>query len=202
MNNLVLATSNPGKLKEIQAILNIAGLTIIPQSSFNVIDADETGLSLVENAIIKARNACKMTGLPALADDTGLAVDYLNGEPGVFSARYAGTPADSEKNIDKLLQALEGVPAKDRGASFYCVMVLMRNETDPVPIIVQGQWRGEIITQRQGSYGFGYDTIFYVRDQNATAAELDPAIKNRLSHRAQALEKLHQAVLAELKTIR
>ncbi|MDO8954299.1 MAG: RdgB/HAM1 family non-canonical purine NTP pyrophosphatase [Gammaproteobacteria bacterium] len=195
MDKLVLATSNPDKLKEIQAILHFPGLTIIPQSEFKVVDADETGLTLIENAIIKARHACQMTGLPALADDTGLAVDYLKGEPGVYSARYAGLPSNSERNIEKLLAALEGVPDDKRGATFYCVMVLMQHANDPMPLIVQGQWSGRILSARAGSQGFGYDAIFYLNEYKMTAAELDPALKNRVSHRAQALEKLSDALL-------
>ncbi|MDF2940294.1 MAG: non-canonical purine pyrophosphatase [Gammaproteobacteria bacterium] len=190
MNKLVLATSNPGKLKEIQAILNPAGLKIIPQSELNVTDAEETGLTLVENAIIKARHACTITGLPALADDTGLAVDYLQGEPGVYSARYAGLPSNAERNIEKLLKALEGVPEDKRQASFYCVMVLMRYPNDPVPLIAQGKWSGNILSAKQGENGFGYDSVFYVKEHKMSAAQLDPALKNLISHRAQALQQL------------
>lgn len=197
VNKLVLATSNPGKLKEIQAILNLPGLTIIPQSEFNIIDAEETGLTLLENAVIKARHACMQTGLPALADDTGLAVDYLKGEPGVYSARYAGLPSNAERNITKLLKALEGVPDEKRQATFYCVMVLMRYAADPVPVIVQGQWSGRILTQKIGDKGFGYDSVFYSDEYHMTAAQLDESIKNKVSHRAQALEKLKQYFLAQ-----
>jgi len=202
MDKLVLATSNPGKLKEIQTSFNLPGLQIVPQSEFNVIDADETGLSLIENAIIKARHACTTTGLPALADDTGLCVDYLNGAPGVYSARYAGLPSNSEQNIEKLLRALQGVPANQRQASFYCVMVFMRNADDPVPIIAQGQWQGWIQDHKAGSHGFGYDCVFYLDEHKMTVAELDPAIKNKLSHRAQALKKIRQCLLAEIESIR
>ncbi|MDF2690975.1 MAG: rdgB [Gammaproteobacteria bacterium] len=190
MNKLVLATSNPGKLREIQAILNLPGLSIIPQSEFGIDEVEETGLSLVENAIIKARHASTVSGLPALADDSGLIVDYLNGAPGVYSARYAGLPSNAERNIEKLLHALKAVPEDKRQASFYCVMVLMRHPKDPVPLIAEGKWNGSIMQAKVGQQGFGYDPIFYVKEQKMSAAELDPAVKNRISHRAQALDKL------------
>lgn len=187
---LVLATSNPGKLKEIQALLSVPDVTIVPQSEYNVIDAEETGLTLVENAIIKARHACEHTGLPALSDDTGLVIDYLNGEPGVYSARYSGIPVNSERNVEKVLKALEGVPEQKRRAAFYCVMVFMQHPKDPVPLIVQGEWHGRIAKTKAGIHGFGYDSIFYVEEYQMTAAEISPELKNQISHRGQALANL------------
>lgn len=187
---LVLASSNPGKLAEMRAILASFGPKVRPQHEFNVSVADETGLTFVENAIIKARNAARMTGLPALADDSGLCVDALNGEPGVHSARYAGADADDSANTAKLLASLENVPHERRTARFQCVIVLMRHDVDPVPVICQGTWEGYVQTEATGQNGFGYDPVFHVPTHECSAAELDSATKNRLSHRGRALTAL------------
>jgi XTP/dITP diphosphohydrolase len=154
---------------------------------FAIEEAEETGLSFVENAIIKARHAAELTGLPALADDSGLEVDALNGAPGVRSSRFAGPDASDQGNLDKLIEALAGIPEPQRSARFQCVIVLMRHAEDPTPLICQGTWEGRILFEPRGQMGFGYDPVFYVPDQGCASAELPPAIKNRLSHRGQAL---------------
>lgn len=189
---VVLASGNQGKLKELQAVLSDFNLQLVPQSEFELESAEETGLSFVENAIIKARHACIATGLPSLADDSGLEVDALNGEPGIYSARYAGVDgegADSANN-QRLLQALEQVPEAERTARFQCVLVFMRHGNDPTPLICQGSWEGRILHQARGDQGFGYDPLFYVPSHDCASAELDPKIKNELSHRGQALRQL------------
>lgn len=193
---LVLASSNPGKLAEMRAILAQTGLDVRPQSEFNVLEPEETGLTFIENAIIKARNAARETGLRALADDSGLCVDVLDGEPGVHSARYAGAGADDAANTAKLLAALDGVPDTDRGARFQCVIVLMRHPSDPVPLVCQGTWEGSIQTAATGSNGFGYDPVFRVPGHGCSAAELDSDTKNRISHRGQALAALKKRLAA------
>ena len=187
---LVLATGNAGKVREFNRLLDGLGFEISPQSDYSVPEADETGLSFVENAIIKARNAARHTGLPALADDSGLEVDALHGAPGIYSARYAGPDATDADNRRKLLTALDGVEQSRRGARFCCVIVLMRHGDDPSPLICHGYWLGSITTAERGEHGFGYDPVFYVPEQDCTAAELTPALKNRLSHRARALVRL------------
>ncbi len=187
---IVLASSNPGKLGEIQAILADAALTVRPQSDFGVDDAAETGLTFVENAIIKARNASRVAGRPALADDSGLCVDALGGEPGVRSARYAGPDAADADNVARLLSALAGIPAGRRGARFECILVLLRHAADPTPVICQGTWEGSIQAESTGSNGFGYDPVFHVPDHVCSAAELDSGTKNRISHRGRALAEL------------
>jgi len=194
LQKIVLASGNAGKIKEIQAILT--GHPIVPQSLFNVAEADETGTTFVENAIIKARNAALHCKLPAIADDSGLVVDALNGELGVYSARYAGVGASDSDNVQKLLQALEGVPETQRTARFICVMVFMEHADDPLPIIAQGSWEGRILTQPVGSNGFGYDPVFFVPDYQCASAELSPELKNSLSHRGVALKKLAEAIKA------
>jgi XTP/dITP diphosphohydrolase len=194
LQKIVLASGNAGKIKEIQAMLT--GHPIVPQSLFNVAEADETGTTFVENAIIKARNAALHCKLPAIADDSGLVVDVLNGEPGVYSARYAGVGASDSDNNQKLLKALEGVPEAQRTARFICVMVFMEHADDPLPIIAQGSWEGRILTQPIGSNGFGYDPVFFVPDYQCASAELSPEIKNSLSHRGIALKKLTDAIKA------
>ena len=194
LQKIVLASGNAGKIKEIQAILT--GHPIVPQSLFNVAEADETGTTFVENAIIKARNAALHCKLPAIADDSGLVVDALNGELGVYSARYAGVGASDSDNVQKLLQALEGVPETQRTARFICVMVFMEHADDPLPIIAQGSWEGRILTQPVGSHGFGYDPVFFVPDYQCASAELSPELKNSLSHRGIALRKLAEAIKA------
>jgi len=185
---IVLASSNQGKIKEIQALLSDS--TIITQQQFNIKEAEETGSTFIENAIIKARNAARYSHLPAIADDSGLMVDALNGAPGVISARYASANASDQENIDKLLKAMTGIPQAQRRARFICVMVFMRHAHDPFPVIAQGSWEGFILPQTQGSNGFGYDPVFWIPTENCSAAELSATRKNQLSHRGQALTQL------------
>ncbi|TRX55841.1 RdgB/HAM1 family non-canonical purine NTP pyrophosphatase [Thalassomonas sp. M1454] len=192
MSKIVLATGNPGKVKELSHLLGQYNIEIVPQSDFNVIDAEETGTTFVENAIIKARHAAKITGLPAIADDSGLEVDYLNGAPGIYSSRYAGAGCNDNDNNEKLLSALAGVERKLRTARFQCVLVYMRHADDPTPIICQGTWEGEIDIARHGEQGFGYDPIFWLEQQNMSSAQLPRDLKNQLSHRGKALAKLVQ----------
>jgi XTP/dITP diphosphohydrolase len=169
-------------------------LEVVPQSSFNVSNADETGTTFVENAIIKARHACQQTGLPAIADDSGIEVDALNGRPGVYSARYAGENANDENNNQKLLQELTGVPTEQRTARYHAVLVYMRHADDPTPILCHGTWEGIILTEPRGTGGFGYDPLFFVPSHNCAAAELDKAEKNRISHRGKAMQELLQKI--------
>lgn len=190
MQKIVLASSNPGKLKEFNQLLADVGFTVLPQSEFNVVDAEETGLSFVENAIIKARNACEATGLPALADDSGIEVDALNGRPGIYSARFAGANATNASNNDKLLAEMDGVDEAKRSARYQCVLVYMRHAEDPTPIICQGSWEGRILEAPRGDGGFGYDPLFFVPTHNCAAAELSKEEKSRISHRAIALKAL------------
>ena len=192
MRKVVLASGNKGKLVELAAILKQKDVQLLPQSEFAVSDADETGLSFVENALIKARHACEATGLPAIADDSGIEVDALNGEPGIYSARYAGshgTQADKDNNA-KLLRELAGVAEADRGARFQCVIAYMRHAKDPMPLICQGTWEGRILFNEEGENGFGYDPLFYVPSHGCSSAKLDAATKNAISHRGQALKQL------------
>jgi len=191
---IVLASSNPGKVREINQMLEGLHLTVVPQSDFKVPDADETGLTFIENALLKARNATRRTGLPAIADDSGIEVDYLNGAPGIFSARYAGKGASDEQNLKKLLDELEGIPEAERSARFQCLMVYLRHEFDPTPIICQGTWEGHILLEPRGTNGFGYDPIFFVPTHDCSSAELPPEVKNKLSHRGQALRKMVEAL--------
>jgi XTP/dITP diphosphohydrolase len=191
---LVLASSNPGKVREINQMLDGLDLSVVPQSDFKVIDAEETGLTFVENALLKARNATRHTGLPAIADDSGIEVDYLNGAPGIYSARYAGKNASDEQNLRKLLDDLVGIPEAERTARFQCLMVYLRHEFDPTPIICQGTWEGHILLEARGANGFGYDPIFFVPTHNCSSAELPPEVKNKLSHRGQALRLLVAAL--------
>ncbi|HFQ14564.1 MAG TPA: XTP/dITP diphosphatase [Gammaproteobacteria bacterium] len=190
MKNIVLASNNRGKVREIDQILAELDMHVLPQSEFKVSEAEETGLTFVENAILKARNAAAQSGLPAIADDSGIEVDALNGEPGIYSARYAGAGASDEDNLQKLLDALKDVPDEQRTARFQCLMVYMRHATDPTPIICQGTWEGRITREPQGDNGFGYDPVFFVPTHNCTSAQLPPDEKNRLSHRGQALRLL------------
>jgi XTP/dITP diphosphohydrolase len=162
--HIVLASSNPGKVREINQMLAGLQLTVVPQSDFKVVDAEETGLTFVENALLKARNATRHTGLPAIADDSGIEVDYLNGAPGIYSARYAGKSASDEQNLRKLLDDLAGIPEAERTARFQCLMVYLRHEFDPTPIICQGTWEGHILLEPRGTNGFGYDPIFFRAD--------------------------------------
>ncbi len=189
---IVLASGNQGKIKEIQTILKHH--PVIPQSDFNIEEVEETGSTFVENAIIKARNAALHCNLPAIADDSGLVVDTLNGAPGVMSARYAGVGATDQKNLLKLLTDLEGIPVEQRIARFVCVIVFMRHANDPLPVIAQGTWEGRILTEAIGENGFGYDPVFWVPTHQKASAELAPAIKNSLSHRGQALQILTAAI--------
>jgi XTP/dITP diphosphohydrolase len=191
---IVLASSNPGKVREINQMLEGLHLTVVPQSDFKVPDADETGLTFIENALLKARNATRRTGLPAIADDSGIEVDYLNGAPGIFSARYAGKGASDEQNLKKLLDELEGIPEAERSARFQCLMVYLRHEFDPTPVICQGTWEGRILFEPRGKNGFGYDPIFFVPTHNCSSAELPPEVKNKLSHRGQALRLMVAAL--------
>ena len=190
---LVLATGNPGKVKELANMLSSLNINVVPQSDFNVSEVAETGTTFVENAIIKARHAAKITGMPAIADDSGLEVDGLNGAPGVYSARFAGPGASDQDNIDKLLVDLGNNPI--RSARFWCVLVLMRHADDPTPLICSASWEGEITLTQNGNGGFGYDPVFFVAEKNCTSAELTKEQKNAVSHRGQALQKL----LLELK---
>jgi XTP/dITP diphosphohydrolase len=185
---IVLASGNQGKLREFFRILGSAGFEIVAQSEYNVPDVDETGLTFVENAILKARNAAKITGLPALADDSGIEVDALKGQPGIYSARYSGEGDDA--NNTKLLNALAGVPDAERTARFRCCIVFMRHADDPSPLIADARWEGRILHQLSGVNGFGYDPLFYVPTHNTSSAELDPDEKNAISHRGQALQHI------------
>lgn len=189
-NTIVLATGNPGKLREMQQVLAPLGFAVVAQSDFQVPGVAETGLSFVENAIIKARHAAQHTGLPAIADDSGLEVDALAGAPGIYSARYAGADADDAANNARLLAELATGNRREATARFQCVLVFMRHANDPVPIIAQGTWAGVITDTPRGSNGFGYDPLFFLPDEGCTSAELAPARKNLLSHRGQALVKL------------
>ncbi len=189
---VVLASSNPGKVREINQMLAGLHLTVVPQSDFNVPEAEETGLTFVENALLKARNAARHAGLPAIADDSGIEVDYLNGAPGIYSARYAGPGASDDQNLKKLLADLEGIPETERTARFQCLMVYLRHEFDPTPVICQGTWEGHILLAPRGANGFGYDPVFFVPTHKCSSAELPPEVKNKLSHRGQALRKLVQ----------
>jgi XTP/dITP diphosphohydrolase len=187
---IVLASGNSGKLREIQAVLDEQRFTLIKQSEYDVPDVPETGTTFVENAIIKARHASKLTKLPALADDSGIEVDALHGAPGVYSARYSGTHGADDANNTKLLQEMKNVAENQRTARFQCVIVFMRHADDPMPLICEGTWEGKILHDVSGPNGFGYDPLFYVPTHDCSSAELDPHEKNRISHRAQALQKL------------
>lgn len=194
MKDIVLASSNNGKVREINQVLAGLDMVVRPQGEFGVIDAEETGLTFVENAILKARNAAQHTGLPAIADDSGLEVDALAGAPGIYSARFAGEGASDQANLEKLLDALQDTPEENRTARFQCLMVYMRHANDPTPLICQGSWEGRILTAARGSNGFGYDPVFYVPTHDCSSAELPAETKNQLSHRGQALRKLVTAL--------
>ncbi len=194
MQTIVLASNNAGKVREFNALLADLAFEVKPQKAFNLDSVEETGLSFVENALLKARHACQHTGLPALADDSGIEVDALQGAPGIYSARFAGADASDAQNCAQLLQQLEGVPAAQRGARFQCILVYMRHATDATPLICQGTWNGQILTAPQGDNGFGYDPVFYVPEFNCSAAQLSSVQKNQLSHRGQALRTLHEAL--------
>jgi len=188
--HIVLASSNAGKIREVQAILGEASFCIRSQADWQVPDAEETGTTFIENAILKARHAALLTGLPCIADDSGLAVDALQGAPGIRSARYAGEPSDDTRNNSKLLDALAQVPEPQRGARFHCVMAFMLHAEDPAPLVAHGQWEGRILTAPRGDHGFGYDPLFWVPGQQCASAELAPSVKNQISHRGQALRQL------------
>jgi XTP/dITP diphosphohydrolase len=190
MSKIVLASGNAGKVMEINSLLQSNGFEVVSQNEFNVPEVVEDGLTFVENAIKKARNACKHTGLPAIADDSGIEVDALHKAPGIYSARYAGKDADDAKNNSKLLEALRDVPEAERTARYQCVMVYMLSEYDPTPIITQGSLEGRILTSPLGDGGFGYDPLFWLEDKNCSAAQLSLQEKNRISHRGQALQAL------------
>lgn len=187
---IVLASNNVGKVREINALLEVSGIHVVPQGELGVSEVEETGATFVENAILKARNAARHSGLAAIADDSGIEVDALNGAPGIYSARFAGVGASDRANLEKLLDVLRDTPAEKRGARFQCLMVYMRHGEDPTPLICQGTWEGRILFAPKGENGFGYDPIFYVPGEGCSSAELAAAVKNRLSHRGQALQAL------------
>jgi XTP/dITP diphosphohydrolase len=197
---LVLASGNAGKLRELAAMLQPLGWAVRPQGDWRLDEVAEDGLSFIENALIKARHAAWVTGLPALGDDSGLVVDALDGRPGIYSSRYAGESADDQANNRKLLRELSGVEEKARGAHFYCAMALMRHANDPAPLLATGRWRGRILESPTGSGGFGYDPLFQVPEQGCSSAELPAAVKNRLSHRGQALAALIRQIESELES--
>ncbi|MFL0803996.1 MAG: RdgB/HAM1 family non-canonical purine NTP pyrophosphatase [Agarilytica sp.] len=190
MQTIVLASGNPGKLREFQSLLGNLGYDIRPQSEFNVDNAEETGLTFVENAILKARHACKATGHAAISDDSGIEVDALNGAPGIYSARFSGENADDAANNEKLLADLEDLPTEQRTARYQCVLVYMAHALDPTPIIAQGSWEGTILEAPLGENGFGYDPLFWVPTHNCSSAQLSKETKNGMSHRAIAMKKL------------
>jgi XTP/dITP diphosphohydrolase len=190
MQRLVLASGNAGKLVEMRELLADTGIEAVAQSALGIDDVDETGLTFVENALLKARNAARLTGLPALGDDSGICVDALNGAPGLYSARYAGGHGDARANIEKLLAALRDVPDDLRTAHFYCVIVLLQHADDPAPLICEGRWNGRILHAPRGAGGFGYDPVFFDPSLGQSAAELPSDAKHRVSHRGQALMRL------------
>ena len=194
MKKMVLASGNAGKLREFAQILAEFNFEVTPQSQFKVPDVEETGLSFVENALIKARNAAQHTGLPAMSDDSGIEVDALKGAPGIYSARFAGVGASDEQNNQLLLEKLTGIPTAERTARYHCVIVYMRHANDPMPMIFQGSWEGIILEQPRGENGFGYDPYFYVPTHKCSSAELAPEVKNQLSHRGIALRALQAAL--------
>ena len=196
-SDLVLASANSGKIKELQQMLGGLGFNIVPQTQLNIADIEETGLTFVENSILKARNAAAHSSLPAVADDSGLEVDFLKGAPGIYSARFAGEAATDSSNRDKLLELMKDVPADQRTARYQSVIVYMRHSNDPTPIICQGTWEGTIAFDEKGDGGFGYDSIFQVTETNCRAAELDKESKNRLSHRGKAIASLLQRLQSQ-----
>ncbi len=196
MQKLVIASGNAGKLGEIRHLLEPLGIEVLPQSAFNVVEAAEPYNTFVENALAKARHASKWSGVPALADDSGICVDALSGGPGVYSARYAGEPRSDERNNQKLVDALKS--RANRKAHYYCIIVLVRHADDPQPVIADGAWHGEIILEPRGKGGFGYDPHFFLPDLGKTAAELPMAQKNQISHRGKALARLVESVREEI----
>jgi XTP/dITP diphosphohydrolase len=196
LSRIVLASGNTGKLAEMRQLLAGADIELVAQADLGIADADETASTFVENALIKARHAARLSGLAALGDDSGLCVDTLGGAPGLVSARYAGVHGDSAANIAKLLEALRGVSENRRGAYFHCAIVLLRAADDPAPLIAEGRWYGRILDAPRGNKGFGYDPVFFDSRHDASAAELDPAVKNLVSHRGQALARLRELLRA------
>jgi len=194
MQKVVLATGNAGKVRELASLLQDFGLEVVAQTELGVDSAEETGLTFIENAILKARHAAQVTGLPAIADDSGLVVEILGGAPGIYSARYAGVDATDQQNLEKLLAALEEVPEGKRQAHFHCVLVYMRHAEDPTPLVCHGSWQGVITRAPAGEGGFGYDPIFFVPSAGKTAAELTREEKSAISHRGQALKLLLEAM--------
>ncbi|HBR2088903.1 TPA: XTP/dITP diphosphatase [Klebsiella quasipneumoniae subsp. quasipneumoniae] len=194
MQKVVLATGNAGKVRELASLLEDFGLDIVAQTELGVESAEETGLTFIENAILKARHAAQITGLPAIADDSGLAVDALGGAPGIYSARYAGVDASDQQNLEKLLDALQDVPDDQRQAQFHCVLVYLRHAEDPTPLVCHGSWPGVIARKAAGQGGFGYDPIFFVPSEGKTAAELSREEKSAISHRGLALKLLLEAL--------
>jgi XTP/dITP diphosphohydrolase len=190
--DLVLASGNAGKLVELRELLGDSGLTLHAQSEFGVDDAEETGATFIENALLKARHAASQTGRVALGDDSGLCVEALGGAPGLYSARYGGVHGDANRNIARLLEEMRGIPDARRGASFYCVLVLLRGADDPQPLIAEGEWRGTILEAPRGTRGFGYDPVFFDPENACSAAELEPTVKNLISHRGRALAALRR----------
>lgn len=199
MKRIVLASGNQGKVREFNALFANSGVEVVCQSDLNVPEVPETGMSFVENALLKARNAAMYSGLPALADDSGLVVKALNGDPGLYSARYADENANDTANNLKLLDKLSAIPATERQAAFRCCIVYLRAPDDPIPLIAEASWQGSILFAPQGEQGFGYDPLFYVPSHQCSAAQLDPAEKNRISHRGQAMQRLWELLAAELK---
>lgn len=189
MNKIVLASGNKGKLREFAELFAPMDIEIVPQSDLNVPEAEETGQTFVENAIIKARNAAMHTGLPAIADDSGIEVDYLLGAPGIYSARYAGENASDEDNLHALLSALNGVPDAERIARYQCLLVMMRHSKDPTPLICQADWQGQVLQDPMGDGGFGYDPIFWVAEEKCSAAQLTAQQKHAISHRGKAIRQ-------------
>ena len=189
MKKIVLASGNKGKLREFAQLFATLDIEVVPQSDFDVPEAEETGLTFMENAIIKARNAAKHTGLPAIADDSGIEVDALEGKPGIYSARFAGANASDEDNLDFLLTSLQDKAEAERAARYQCLLVYMEHENDPTPLISQASWEGRILTESVGNGGFGYDPIFWVNETQCSSAELSPEQKHAISHRGKALQK-------------
>jgi XTP/dITP diphosphohydrolase len=196
MKKIVLATGNAGKVREFAQLLAEFDAEIIPQTQLNVSNVPETGLTFVENALIKARHAAEITGLPAIADDSGIEVDALNGAPGIYSARFAGENATDVDNNQLLLQQLQSIPEAERTARYHCVIVYLRHALDPTPLICHGIWEGRVLTAPQGDNGFGYDPLFLIPEQQCTAAQMPPDLKNKLSHRGQAMRELQAALQA------
>jgi XTP/dITP diphosphohydrolase len=192
VKRLVLASGNAGKVAELRELLGDSGFALHAQSEFGVADVEETASTFVENALLKARHAARATGLPALGDDSGLCVDALHGAPGLYSARYGGVHGDAARNIARLLEEMRDLPGQARGARFYCVLVLLRGVDDPQPLIAEGSWEGRILERPRGERGFGYDPVFFDPDNACSAAELDPVVKNVISHRGRALAALKQ----------